>query len=55
MKEINPDGGKDAAVQQEVNGVFDTIMNEAHGGYSIAKVMMEFVGMKRTKTYSELC
>lgn len=55
MKEVVSDGVKDAAVQQEVDGVFNTIMNEAHGGYSVTEVMMEFVGMKRTEAYSELC
>ena len=55
MEEVDSDGGKYAAMQQKVNGIFDTIMNEAHRGYSITKVVMEFMGMKWTETYSELC
>ena len=54
VKEVSADVCKYAAVQQEVLGILNTIMDKAQGCNGIREVVMEFVGMKWTKTNSQL-
>ena len=53
VKEVSADICKYAAVQQEVLGIFNTIMDEAQWVNGIRKVVVEFVGMKWTKANSQ--